>query len=166
MSRQPERMRNATTVARRSERELAVTRVFDGPVGAVFEAWSRAELFRQWWAPRSMGAVIGACEIDARTGGGYRIVFGDGGADSATFFGAYLEVTPNARMVWTNEESEDGPVTTVTFEDLGGRTRLVLSELYPSAELLPPDAIAGMQAMMGEQFDQLDALLASPGRAA
>ena len=79
MPRQPERMRNATTVARRSERELAVTRVFDSPVGAVFEPWTRAELFRQWWAPRSMGAAIGACEIDARTGGGYRIVFGDGG---------------------------------------------------------------------------------------
>lgn len=158
MPRQPERTRNATTVALRSELELTVTRVFDSPVGAVFEAWTRAELFRLWWAPTSMGAVISGCEIDARTGGGYRITFGDG-PDSATFFGAYLEVTPNARLVWTNEESDEAPVTTVTFEAQGERTKLVLSELYPRAELLP-DAIAGMEAMMGEQFAQLDALLA------
>jgi uncharacterized protein YndB with AHSA1/START domain len=111
-------------------------------------------------APKSMGAGLSACEIDARTGGGYRITFGDGGSDSATFFGRYLEVTPPSRLVWTNDESDDAPVTTVTFEDRGERTLLARSELYCSAEPLP-DAAAGMQAMMSEQFAQLDELLAS-----
>lgn len=157
---QPHRADKPTTVARTSERELVVTRTFDSPAQTVFDAWTRPELFKLWWAPKSMGAVLGGCEIDARTGGGYRITFGDGGADSATFFGRYLEVTPGARLVWTNEESADGPVTTVTFEDQGERTLLVLSELYPSAEPLP-DAVAGMQAMSAEQFAQLDQLLAS-----
>lgn len=157
---QPERVQNPTTVARTSERELVVTRTFDSPARAVFEAWTRPELFRRWWAPRSMGAVLSSCEIDARTGGGYRITFGDGGAEAATFFGRYLEVAAPSRLVWTNEESDGGPVTTVTFEDQGGRTRLTLSELYPSAEPLA-DAVAGMEAMSAEQFAQLDELLAS-----
>jgi uncharacterized protein YndB with AHSA1/START domain len=157
---QPERAVNPTTVARKSDLELVVTRTFDSPVRAVFDAWTRPELFRLWWAPKSMGAVLSACEIDARTGGGYRITFGDGGSDSATFFGRYLEVTPPSRLVWTNEESGDAPVTTVTFEGQGEQTRLVLSELYRSAEPLA-DAVAGMQAMSAEQFAQLDHLLAT-----
>lgn len=154
-SRQPEG--NPATVVRQAGREIIVTRSVDHPARAVFEAWTQAELFRQWWAPKSMGAVISACEIDARTGGGYRITFGEG-AEAATFFGKYIEATPPSRLVWTNEESGDGPVTTVTFEDQGERTLLTLSEAYPDAP--PADAVAGMQAMSGEQFDQLDALLA------
>jgi uncharacterized protein YndB with AHSA1/START domain len=157
---QPERTEKTTEVRQTSDREVAVTRTFESPVQAVFDAWTRPELFRLWWAPKSMGAVLTGCEIDARTGGGYRITFG-AGPDSAAFFGRYLEVTPPSRIVWTNEESADGPVTTVTFEDQGGRTRLVFSELYPSAQPLA-DAVAGMQAMMGEQFAQLDQLLAPP----
>lgn len=157
---QPNREQKLTTVARKSDRELVVTRTFDGPACAVFDAWTRPELFRLWWAPKSMGAALSACEIDARTGGGYRITFGGDGSDSVTFFGKYLEVTPPSRLVWTNEENDDAPVTTVTFEDEGERTLLVLSELYPSAEPLA-DAVAGMQAMTAEQFAQLDELLAS-----
>lgn len=159
----PDQAANPTTVVRKSDRELTVTRAFDSPARAVFEAWTRAELFRQWWAPRSMGAQISACEIDARTGGGYRITFGEG-PDSPTFFGQYVEVTAPARLVWTNDESDDAPLTTVTFEDQGERTVLVLSERYGAPEPLD-EAIAGMQAMAPEQFGQLDALLASRGGA-
>lgn len=156
---QPSREKRPTTVARKSDRELVVTRTFDSPARAVFDAWTRPELFRLWWAPRSMGAALSGCEIDARTGGGYRITFGEG-SDSASFFGKYLEVTPPSRLVWTNEESDDAPVTTVTFEAAGERTLLVLSELYPSADPVA-DAVAGMQAMTAEQFAQLDELLAA-----
>ncbi|RAK51467.1 SRPBCC domain-containing protein [Phenylobacterium deserti] len=155
---QPERATYATTVQRKSEREVTVSRTFEGPVRAVFDAWTRPELFKLWWAPKSMGAVLSGCEIDARTGGGYRITFG-AGAESATFFGKYLEVTPPSRLVWTNEESADGPVTTVTFEDRGAQTLLVLSELHPAEP--PAEAVEGMQVMMSEQFAQLDDLLAS-----
>ena len=155
----PSRAEKLTTVARKSDRELVVTLAFDSPASAVFEAWTRPELFRLWWAPKSMGASLSACEIDARTGGGYRITFGEG-AESATFFGKYLEVTPPSRLVWTNEEADDAPVTTVTFEEEGEGTFLVMSELYPSAEPVA-DAVAGMQAMASEQFAQLDELLAA-----
>ena len=149
-----------TTVARRGERELVVTRAFDFPVQALFDAWTRADLFQQWWAPRSMGAVISACEIDARPGGRYRITFGEGEA-AATFFGRYVDVTPPTRLAWTNEEDDAGPLTTVTFAPDGAGAVLTLTELYPTE--VPEDALAGMQAMAAEQFGQLEAVLGARG---
>jgi uncharacterized protein YndB with AHSA1/START domain len=78
------------------------------------------------------------------------------------FFGRYIEVTPHSRLVWTNDESDDGPVTTMTFEERGGKTLLVMRELYPSKEALD-GAIAGMEGGMPETFAQLDELLVSLG---
>ncbi len=149
--------RNRTTVERTSDRELVTTRTFDAPPRLVFEAWSRPELFQRWWVPRSMGMSLASCEMDVRTGGRYRLEFASGMA----FFGTYLEVTPPSRLVWTNEESgADGPVTTVTFEELDGRTLLVLHELYPSKEALDA-AGTGAADVLGETFAQLDELLAT-----
>jgi uncharacterized protein YndB with AHSA1/START domain len=155
---QPDTATPPTTVARKSDRELVVTRAFDAPPQLVFDAWTRPELFRRWWAPKSMGATLSACEIEARTGGGYSITFGEG-AEAMTFFGKYLEVVAPSRLVWTNEESADAPVTTVTFDPRGSETLLTLTERYPSAEPLA-EALAGMQAMNGEQYAQLDEVLA------
>ena len=152
---------NRTTVERTSDREVVVTRTFDAPVGLVFEAWTNPELFRQWWVPRSMGMTLRSCELDVRTGGTYRLVFGDDPANEMAFFGTYLDVAPNQRIVWTNEESgADGSVTTVTFEERNGKTTLVLSELYPTKEALDA-AGTGAQEVMHETFGQLDELLAS-----
>lgn len=150
-------VKNRTKVERRSDRELVVTRMFDAPPRLVFEAWSNPELFKRWWVPRSMGMTLRSCEMDVRTGGKYRLNFGDG----MDFFGRYIEVTPPSRIVWTNEEGgENGSVTTVTFEDKGGRTLLVMSELYPSKEALD-DAGTGAADATHETFAQLDELLAT-----
>ena len=152
-----------TAVDRKSDRELIVTRVFDAPARIVFEAWSKAELFQRWWVPKSLGVPLRACEMDVRTGGGYRLEFGLDAANSMAFFGKYLEVTPPSKIVWTNEEGgDDGAVTTVTFEDQGGRTLLTLSELYPTKEACD-EAIQGSAAGLPEQFEQLDALLVELG---
>jgi len=158
-------MKNPTTVERKSDRELVVTRTFDGPVRLVFEAWTKPDLFKRWWGPKSMGMSLSSCEMDVRTGGGYRLVFSNGMA----FFGKYIEVTPPSRLVWTNDEGGDtGPVTTVTFEEKDGKTLLVMHELYPSKEALDA-AGTGAAEGMGELFDQLDEFLvtlgASGGRA-
>jgi uncharacterized protein YndB with AHSA1/START domain len=143
-----------TTVERRSDRELVVTRSFDAPARLVFDAWSNPELFQRWWVPKSMGMKLHSCEMDVRTGGTYRLNFGDG----MDFFGRYIEVTPPSRIVWTNEEGgENASITTVTFEENDGRTFLVLSELYPSKEAL--DAEGGAADAMQETFGQLDELL-------
>ena len=146
----------STPMERTSERELVVTRSFDGPARLVFEAWTKPELFRKWWVPKSMGMTLHSIEMDARTGGSYRLDFGDG----MDFFGTYLEVTPHSRIVWTNEEGGDnGSVTTVTFEEKGGKTLLVVSEVYPSKEALDA-AGTGAADAMHETFGQLDDLLA------
>lgn len=155
-------MTNRTTIERKSERELVVTRTFDAPPRLVFEAWTRPELFMRWWAPKSAGVPMLSCEMDVRAGGSYRVEFGLDASSSMAFFGRYLEATPPSRLVWTNEEDDDAPVTTVTFEEQGGKTLLVLHELYPSKEALD-DAITGMEGGMPEQFEQLDELLAALG---
>lgn len=149
-----------TTVERTSDREVVVTRTFDAPVRLVFKAWSQAELFRLWWVPRSMGMTLRSCSMDVRTGGTYRLVFGDDPANTMAFFGTYLEVVPERRIVWTNEESgEAGAITSVDFEERDGRTRVVMTERHPTKEALDA-AGTGAQDATHETFAQLDELLA------
>ncbi len=158
--------KNDTTVERTSERELVVTRTVNGPARLVFQAWTKPELFRQWWVPKSLGMSLLSCDMDVRVGGTYRVEFAYGDSQAA-FFGTYQEVTPHSRLVWTNEESDEGSVTTVTFAEQGGKTLLVMHELYPSKEALDAAGTGAAEAM-GETFDQLDELLvtldASEGR--
>ena len=159
-------MKNRTTVERKSDREVVVTRTVDAPARLVFEAWTRAELFQRWWVPKSAPVSLLSCEMDVRVGGRYRLVFSHPAApEPMAFFGRYLEVTPHSRIVWTNEEGgENGQVTTVTFEERGGQTLVVLSDLYPSKEAF--DAGIGSTDGMAERFDQLDELLATLGAGA
>jgi uncharacterized protein YndB with AHSA1/START domain len=156
---EPAPMKNRTTVERTSDREVVVTRTVDGPARLVFEAWTRAELFQRWWVPKSTPGSLLSCEMDVRVGGRYRLVFSHPAAPAPMeFFGRYLEVTPHSRLVWTNEEGGDaGQVSTVTFEERGGQTLVVLRDLYPSKEAL--DAGIGSTDGMAETFDQLDELL-------
>jgi uncharacterized protein YndB with AHSA1/START domain len=157
---EPIPMNDRTIVERTSERELVVTRTVNGPARIVFEAWTRPELFMRWWVPKSFGVSLLSCEMDIRTGGKYRLVFGKDAANSMEFFGRYIEVTPNARLVWTNDEGHDGgPVTTVTFEERGGKTLLVMHELYPSKEALDGALASGEKDGTSESFAQLDELL-------
>ena len=157
---------NRTTSERKSARELVITRTFDAPARLVFEAWTTPELFKQWWVPKSSGAILLSCEQDVRVGGSYRLEFAHPeSAAPMAFFGRYLEVVPNARLVWTNEESADGAVTTVTFEEKDGKTLLVMSDLYPSKQALET-AIEGMDEAMPETFGQLDEFLAARGAGA
>ena len=153
---EPTAMKNRTTVERKSEREFVVTRTINGPARIVFEAFTKAELLRQWWVPRSSGVSLLSCEADVRVGGRYRLVFGHGDAKPMEFYGRYLEVTPHSRLVWTNDEGADcGAVTTVTFEEKGGKTLLVMQDLYPSKEALD-EAFIGMEGGMPETLEQLD----------
>ncbi|SFK49618.1 SRPBCC family protein [Lysobacter sp. cf310] len=151
---------NRTVVERKSDREFVATRRFNAPAHIVFEAWSRPDLFKQWWVPESAGLSLLSCEMEVRTGGRYRLVFRHPATDQPiAFFGTYTEVTPNKRIVWTNEESDQGAVTTVTFEENAGSTLVTLHELYPTQAALD-EALAGSAEGLPEQFAQLDALLA------
>jgi uncharacterized protein YndB with AHSA1/START domain len=158
-------MKNRTMVERKSERELVVTRTFNGPARLVFEAWTQPELFKRWWVPKSTGMSLVSCEMDVRVGGKYRLVFSHPAAPKPMeFFGRYLEVTPDSRLVWTNEEGgESGQVTTVTFEERGGKTLLVMHDLYASKEALDDAIASGSTGGTGETFEQLDELLVTLG---
>lgn len=156
-------MKNDTTMERTSERELVATRTFNAPARLVFAAWSKAELFQQWWVPKSFGLALLSCQLDVREGGAYRLVFRHPAApEPMAFHGRYLNVIPHARLVWTNEEAGDnGQVTTVTFEENGGKTLLVMRDLYPSKEALDEAIASGSTCGLDETFNQLDELLAS-----
>lgn len=151
----------ATTSERTSDREMVVTRTVDAPARIVFDAWTKPELLRRWWAPTSYGVYFVSCEADVRVGGTYRFVFGHAEAEQPmAFFGRYLEVVPPSRLVWTNEEAgENGQVTTATFEEQDGKTRVVIHDLYPSKEALDEAIASGSTGGICETFEQLDALL-------
>jgi uncharacterized protein YndB with AHSA1/START domain len=153
-------LRPITTTDRRSEREVVVTRTFDGPARIVFDAWTRPELIMQWWTPKSFGITFISCEADVRPGGTYRFVFGHPDFDQPmAFVGRYLEVEPPKRLVWTNEESEAGSVTTLTLEEKDGKTHLVLHDLYPTKAALDEAMASGGIGGYPEQFNELDGLL-------
>lgn len=156
--------KNRTSVERKGDRELVVTRTFDAPRAIVFKAWSQPELFQRWWVPKSAtGVSLVSCDMDVRTGGKYRLEFAAGGSDTMAFYGKYLDVVPGERIVWTNDEGEEGAITTVTFEEQGGKTLLNFHEVYPSKEALE-EALQGSAAGLPEQLDQLDELLSTVGR--
>jgi uncharacterized protein YndB with AHSA1/START domain len=160
---EPTATKNRTTIERKSERDLVITRTINGPARIVFEAFTKPELLKRWWAPKSTGLSLLSCEADVRVGGRYRLVFGHEASKPMAFYGRYVEVTPYSRLVWTNEEGDDGgAVTTVTFEEKGGRTLLVMHDLYPSKQALD-DALAGMEGGMPETLEQLDELVVTLG---
>jgi uncharacterized protein YndB with AHSA1/START domain len=154
-------MKNRTTVERNSERELVVSRTFNGPARIVFQAWTEPKLFKRWWVPKSCGLSLLSCEMDVRVGGTYRLVFSHPASpEPMAFFGRYNEVIPHARLVWTNDEGgEDGAVTTVTFEERGAETLVVVRDLYPSKQALDDAIASGSTGGFGETFEQLDELL-------
>jgi uncharacterized protein YndB with AHSA1/START domain len=159
-------MKNRTTVERKSERELVVTRTVNGPARIVFEAWAKPELFKRWWVPKSAGMTLLSCDMDIRTGGRYRLEFGHPAFEQPmAFFGRYIEVTPPVRLVWTNDEGGEGAgaVTTVTFEERGAETLAVLRDLYPSKEALDEAIASESLGGFSEQFAQLDEVLDTLG---
>jgi uncharacterized protein YndB with AHSA1/START domain len=161
MDAHPARDLNPTDVTRASDRELVVTRTFRAPARAVFAAWTQPELLKRWWTPPSCGLTFVDCETDVRVGGRYRFVFAHPAAPAPMeFFGRYVEVIPGARVAWTNEEGGDGgQVTTVTFEERGGETRLTLRDAYPTKEALDEAISSGSTSGFGDQFAELDGTL-------
>jgi uncharacterized protein YndB with AHSA1/START domain len=160
-------MKNRTTVERTSDREVVVTRTINGPARIVFDAFSKPELLKRWWTPKSFGVFFLTCEADVRVGGRYRFVFGLEGSPPMAFTGKYLEVTPPTRLVWTSDESDAGEsVTTVTFEEKGGKTLVVMREVHASKEALDATLASGWDEGMREtlgQLDELAAMLAGEG---
>jgi uncharacterized protein YndB with AHSA1/START domain len=159
-------VQNNTRVERESDRELVITRRFNGPAHLVFKAWTTPSRIQQWWTPKSAGISFMSCDMDVRPGGGYRFVFSHPAVEQPmAFFGTYTDVIPNARLVWTNDEGagtgEPGARTTVTFEQQGGETLVTMRDLYPSKDALDAAIDSGSTCGFTESFEQLDSVLAS-----
>jgi uncharacterized protein YndB with AHSA1/START domain len=157
--------KNRTTVERRSDRELALTRTFNGPARIVFDAWTKPELLKRWWAPKALGVSLFSCEADVRAGGNYRYAFGHDPKHPMVFSGRYTEVTPHTRLVWTQVleqmRAAGEAIITATFDERDGKTELVLHQLFPSKEALDGAIASGMDKGTRETFEQLEELLAS-----
>ena len=157
--------KNETTVERRSDCELVLTRTFNGPARIVFEAWTKPELLKRWWAPCSLGVTLVECEADVRVGGTYRYTFGRDAKHLMVFSGTYLEVVPHTRLVYTQlfepMREAGAALITATFEEVDGQTRFVAVERYPSKAALDGALASGMEHGMRETMEQLEALITS-----
>ena len=150
-----------TSLELRSDREIIISRTFRAPPRIVFDAWTRAEFVKRWWAPRSCVEMVD-CQADVRVGGKYRYVTRANGHESA-FSGTYQEITPHTRLVYTQifEMFPDAAVlVTVTFEERDGHTHLVSHELYPSKEARAGALSSGMEHGLRETMDQFEELVA------
>ncbi len=145
-----------------SDRELVVTRVFDGPARLLFEAWSRPEHIQRWFGPA--GWPVTHCEMDFREGGQYRFAMtGPDGVQGTPFGGTYLEIVPNERIVYDDAFESPGAermVMTVTFEEAGGQTTLTVHTLFPSVAMKDKHLEMGMEQGFGMSLDQLGDLVA------
>lgn len=163
-ARRSEAVANPTTMEVEGDRDVVISRVFRAPPRIVFEAYTKPELVRRWWAPRSMGVELGEVSAEVRVGGRYRYVTRTPEGDMA-FSGTYTEVSPPSRLVYTQvfEPMADAghAVVTVTFTEQAGQTRMVSHERYPSKEARDAALASGMEEGMRETMDQLDALVAS-----
>jgi uncharacterized protein YndB with AHSA1/START domain len=158
-------MKNKANAERKSERELIISRLISGSSQLVFEAWARPEVFRKWWVPKSAPITLESCEMDVRTGGKYRLTFSMD-SQRMEFFGKYLEVIPSSRLVWTNEEGGENAavITTVTFEELDGATRVTVHDRYPSKQALDEALASESTGALPEQLEQLEQLIVSKGK--
>ena len=156
---------SSTSIERTSDRELVLTRTFNGPARLVFEAWTRPELVRRWWAPAALGVTVVTCEADVRVGGTYRYELRTAAGHPVVFSGEYSEVTPYSRLVYTTVfeamREAGATIVTVTFEEDGGRTHLESRELYPSKAALDGAMASGMEIGARATMDQLDELVLS-----
>jgi uncharacterized protein YndB with AHSA1/START domain len=142
-----------------SEREISFTRVFERPRHLLFEAWTKPEHVRQWWGCH--GSSVTTCEIDLRVGGAWHLVMSMPDGSDHPFKGIYREIVPDQRLVYS--ECYDVPqigspewLTTVTFEDVEGGTRLTHTILHRSREARDGHLQAGMEAGAIQTLGRLD----------
>jgi uncharacterized protein YndB with AHSA1/START domain len=152
-----------TILERRSDRELVLTRTIHGPARLVFDAYTKPELLKRWWAPASMGVSMFSCEIDPRVGGRYRYAYGRDPKQQMAFSGTFTEVVPHERLVCTSlfeqMPAAGEAIVTTTFTERDGKTVVVLHQLFPSKQVMDGAIAAGMENGMRITMDQLEELV-------
>ena len=143
-----------------SEREIRVERVFDAPRDRVFAVYTDPELIPEWWGPHGMETRVDY--MDVRTGGRWRFLMRGTDGSQIGFLGAYREITAPERIVQTFEwEGMPGHVSveTAEFEDLGDRTRVVITSVFHTSWERDGMLGSGMEGGLNETYDRLDVLL-------
>jgi uncharacterized protein YndB with AHSA1/START domain len=151
------------TITTPTDREIHVERVFDAPRDHVFAAYTDPELIPEWWGLR--GTTTSVDQMDVRAGGSWRFISRDCDGSETAFRGTYREVKPPERLVRTFEwEGMPGHVLveTVTFEDLGDRTKVTTTSLFHTNHERDGMLASGMERGVNESFGRLDELLRSP----
>jgi uncharacterized protein YndB with AHSA1/START domain len=148
---------SASAVEPIADREVVIEREFEVPARFLFEAWSRPEHLRRWFGP--VGWPVTLCEMDFRKGGRFRIAMtGPSGEQNTPFGGTYLEIVPNRKIVYDNAFEEPGAekmVVTVTFEEMDGKTKLIMHTLFASVAMRNEHIGGGFVEGVGSGFDQL-----------
>ena len=151
------------TIETVSDREILIRREFRATAKSLYAAWTDPNLVAQWWAPKAFGVTMVLCEADVRVGGQYRYVIRTSEGGEIGFHGTYRELTPHARLVYTQvfEPMADAGevIVTITLEQMADKTLLISRELYPSKDALHAAVSSGMEAGMNSTFAQLDELL-------
>jgi uncharacterized protein YndB with AHSA1/START domain len=148
-----------------SDREIAMTRVFDAPRRLVFDAFTKPELVKQWLLGPP-GWTMPVCEIDLRVGGQYRYVWRrESSGKEMGMGGVYREIVPQERLVCTELFDEawyaGESLITTTLVEQGGRTTMTSTMLYVSQEVRDGVLKSGMESGVAASYDRLAELLAS-----
>ena len=156
---------SSTSMEVRGEREILIQRTFEAPARTLFDAWTRADLVKRWWAPRSHRVTLASCEADVRAGGSYRYVMRRDTGEEFAFSGQYTEVNRPSRLAYTQVFEPmahlGAAMVTLTLEEQNGTTHLLLHALYPSRESRDQTVASGMEHGTRETFEQLEELLLS-----
>ena len=142
-----------------SDREIRLTRLFDAPRNLVFEAMTKPEHIKRWWGCLGQGYSVPVCEVDLRPGGAWKFVNQMPNGDAATFYGVYREIAPPERLVFTEIYApfpDAESVVTAEFTTESGKTRLVVTALYPSVDVRDAVVKSGMEKGAAISYDRLE----------
>ena len=147
-----------------SDREIAMTRVFDAPRGMVFDAFTKPELIKRWLGVRA-GWTMPVCEVDLNVGGKYRYVWRGPKGEEMGMGGVFREIARTERLVATEVFDESWypgeALDTTTFAEKSGKTTVATTVLYVSKEARDGVLKSPMASGVEESYQALDALLSS-----
>lgn len=154
------------------DRRLEIVREFDAPRDLVWRAFSDSYHLSRWWGPKGFANPV--CELDFRVGGRwYHVMRGPDGRDYPAD-SEFLEIVPPERIVYRNRRLEAAAfagnpppsfLRVLSFEDLGGRTRLTLEAYFDTSAEREAVIRRGFREGTLESWDKLAGLLGQQGLA-
>jgi len=142
------------------QKEVVITHILEAPRERVYQAYSDPKLLPYWRGSRDIKMTVD--QHDLRPGGAWRYLSTAPDGQVFAFRGTFREIVPPERLSWTFEfEMMMGRISTqtVVFEDLGGKTRITVTAVFPSVEDRDGMLKQGMEQGYTETMDRLAGLL-------